>query len=127
MSLQGVAEVGCVGDEEDLAHTEALCAALLELVGAHADELVFVGFGVAGEDLFVAHGLALYELLAGEAGVVAVGYAPDAVVCDLRGHVPVCGVDDEVGVPVVEALVEGKVDLACQRRGRCRKKLDQHL
>lgn len=109
--VQWVAEVGCVGDEEDLADAETLCAALLQFVRAHADELVFVGLGVAGEDLLVAHGLAFYDLLAGEGGIVAVGHAPDAVVGDLCGHVPVCGVDDEVGIPVVEALVKGEVDL----------------
>ena len=97
--------------EQDLADSKRLRAPLLQLVRAHADELVITWLGIPGENLLVTHGLPFYKFVTVQTSIVAVGYAPETIVCDLGSHVPVGWMTDEVGVPVTEALVEREVDL----------------
>lgn len=102
--------------QQYLAYAEAGRTSLLQFVRAHTDELVIARLGIAGKNLLIAHGLALHDFLSPQLRIVAICDPPQAIGGNFSGHVPVGGVADEVGVPVAEALVEGKVDLDYQHR-----------
>lgn len=112
-----VAQVRRVGRETDPADCHAGHAALVDFVGADAADCVGVWGWVAGEHLRELLGLAGEELRGGQVGWFAVGDAPEGFVgvgCggegDARRHVPVFGVDYELGVGPGE-LVEVYVGL----------------
>ena len=62
--LQWVAQMCGVSNEYNLPDSEAWCTALLKLIRAHADQFVFIRFGMSWKNLFIAKGLALDKLLA---------------------------------------------------------------
>lgn len=97
--------------KHDFALAKTGGAALLQLIRAHTEKLVLIGLGISRQDLLVARRLTLDEFFSGKSGIVAISNAPEPVVRDLSGHVPVCWVADEVGVPEAEFLVKWEIDL----------------
>ena len=70
----------------------------MHFIRTEIDDSVLMWFRVAREHVAKLGRLFLSQLLCIEAGEFAVGDAPHAIVADSRRHVPVHGVDDEVGV-----------------------------
>lgn len=108
--------MGGVGHEHYLADAESGSASLLQLVRAHAHELIVAWFRVSGENFLIAHRLPPYQLVAVKASVITIRQAPKTVGRDLGSHVPIGRVDNEVGIPITVAFVKRKIDLLGFRR-----------
>jgi len=100
-----------VCNKHDFALAKIWGAALLQLIWAHTEKFVLIRLGVSRQDLLVARRLTLDELFPRKSGIVAVSNPPETIVRNLSGHVPVCWVADEVGVPEAEFLIKWEVNL----------------
>lgn len=64
----------------------------------HGFDLVLIRLRIAGEDLAELVGKPLPELLLGKASVIAIGDAPQSILCDLHGDEPMLRMDGPLDI-----------------------------
>lgn len=100
--------------EKETTHAHLLGQALVHLVRTDVHHPVLVWTGVARQDLLKLFGLPCNHLLAGQARSLAVRDPPEPVIGDTGGHVPMLGMDDEIGLLVAELF---EVVVGLEERG----------
>jgi hypothetical protein len=99
-----------ISHKNETSYSETRSTPLLQLIRTGIHQFVVSRLGVPWQKMFITHWLSLEILFRGQTDFVPICYAPHAIGCDFRCHIPVFWMDDKVRVPVAE-LVEVIINL----------------